>query len=69
MFYSHFFSTLLQRMPLEGLEIKWYTPAFSYAVLSVQAIKKNTEALVAASKEFGLEVNANITQYMVMFRD
>ena len=56
-------------MPLEGLEIKWYTPAFSYAVLSVQAIKKNTEALVAASKEFGLEVNANITQYMVMFRD
>jgi len=56
-------------MPLEGFEIKWYTPAFSYAMLSVHAITKNTEALVAASKEFGLEVNADITQYMVMSLD
>jgi hypothetical protein len=36
---------------------------------SVQAIKKNTEALVVASKEIGLEVNAVKTKYMVMSRD
>jgi ribosomal protein S1 len=32
-------------------------------------IKKNTEALVVASKEIGLEVNAEKTKYMVMSRD
>jgi len=32
-------------------------------------IKKNTEALVVASKEIGLEVNADKTKYMVMSRD
>ena len=31
--------------------------------------KKNTEALVIASKETGLEVNAYETKYMVMSRD
>jgi len=56
-------------MPLEGFEIKWYTATFSYAMLSVHTITKNTEAVVVASKEFGLEVNADITQYMVMSRD
>jgi hypothetical protein len=33
---------------------------------SVHAIKKNTEALVVASKEIGLEVNAEKTKYMIM---
>jgi hypothetical protein len=33
---------------------------------SVYAIRKNTEALVFASKETGLEVNADKTKYMVM---
>ena len=33
---------------------------------SVQTVKKNTEALVVASKEIGLEVNADKTKYMVM---
>jgi hypothetical protein len=33
------------------------------------AIKKNTEALVVASKESGLEVNAEKTKYMVMSRN
>jgi hypothetical protein len=32
-------------------------------------IKKNAKALVAASKETGLEVNADKTKYMVMSRD
>jgi hypothetical protein len=36
---------------------------------SVRAIKKNTEALLVASKEIGLKVNANKTKYMVMSRD
>jgi hypothetical protein len=33
---------------------------------SVHTIKKNAEALVAASKETRLEVNADKTKYMVM---
>jgi hypothetical protein len=36
---------------------------------SVHAIKKNTEALVVATKEIGLEVNAEKTKCMVMSRD
>jgi hypothetical protein len=36
---------------------------------SIHAINKNSEALVVASKEIGLEVNAEKTKYMVMSRD
>jgi hypothetical protein len=36
---------------------------------SVHTIMKSTEALVIASKEIGLEVNAHKTKYMVMSRD
>ena len=36
---------------------------------SVDTVKKNAEALVAATKEIGLEVNAHKTKYMVMSRD
>jgi hypothetical protein len=32
---------------------------------SIHTIKKNTEALLIASKEIGLEVNAQKTKYMV----
>ena len=35
---------------------------------SVRNIEKNTEALLVASKEIGLEVNADKTEYMVMSR-
>ena len=35
----------------------------------VHNIKENAEALVVASKEIGLEVNADKTKYMVMSRD
>jgi hypothetical protein len=35
----------------------------------VHTVKKNTEALVAASKEIRLEVNADKSKYMVMSRD
>jgi hypothetical protein len=36
---------------------------------SVHAIKRNTDDLVVASKEIGLEVNAEKTKYMVMSGD
>jgi len=36
---------------------------------SLHPIKENTEALVVASKEIGLEVNADNTKYMVISRD
>ena len=36
---------------------------------SIHSIKKNTEALVVASKEIGLEVNADKTKYMGVSRN
>jgi hypothetical protein len=36
---------------------------------SVHTIKENSEALLVASKEIGLEVNADKTKYMVISRD
>jgi len=36
---------------------------------SVNTVKENAEALVVATKEIGLEVNADKTAYMVMSRD
>ena len=32
-------------------------------------VKENAEALVVATKEIGLEVNANKTKYMIMSRE
>jgi hypothetical protein len=36
---------------------------------SVHTLKENTEALVSATREIGLEVSADKTKYMVMSRD
>jgi hypothetical protein len=36
---------------------------------SVHTIKENAETLLVASKEIGLEVNADKTKYMVMSQD
>jgi len=36
---------------------------------SIHTIKENAEALIVASKEIGLEVNADKTKSMVMSRD
>ena len=58
-----------------GLKLKGAHPFLVYAddvnMLggSVHTVKDNTEALVVASKEIGLEVNADKTKYMVMSRD
>jgi hypothetical protein len=46
-----------------------YADDVNILVGSIYNIKKNTEALVVASKEIGLEVNAEKTKYMVMSRD
>jgi hypothetical protein len=58
----------------DGLKIKgtrklFYADDVNILGGSVQAIKENAEALVVASKETGLEVNADKTKYMVMSRD
>jgi len=37
--------------------------------VGIHNIKENAEALVVASKEIGLEINADKTKCMVMFRD
>ena len=36
---------------------------------SIHTVKENAEALVVATKEIGLEVNADKTKYMVMSRE
>ena len=36
---------------------------------SIYTLKENAEALVAATREIGLELNADKTKYMVMSRD
>jgi len=36
---------------------------------SINTVKENTDALVLASKEIGLEVNADKTKYMFMSLD
>jgi hypothetical protein len=59
----------------DGLELNGTHQLLAYAadvnILGgiVHAVKKNTEALVAATKETGLEVSADKTKYMVMSRD
>ena len=35
----------------------------------IHTLKENAEALLAATREIGLEVNADKTMYMVMSRD
>jgi hypothetical protein len=35
---------------------------------SVNTIKENTETLLEANKDVGLEINAEKTQYIIMFR-
>jgi hypothetical protein len=36
---------------------------------SIRTLKENAEALVAATREIGLEISADETKYMVMARD
>jgi hypothetical protein len=45
-----------------------YISDFNMLGGSVHTLKENAEALVVATKEIGLEVNADKTNYMVMSR-
>jgi hypothetical protein len=36
---------------------------------NVDTIKKNTETLIDASKEVGLEINVEETKYMLLYQD
>jgi hypothetical protein len=40
-----------------------------YSAAAYILCKKNTQALVAAGKETGLQINADKTKYMVMYQD
>jgi hypothetical protein len=59
----------------DGLKLNGTHQLLAYAVDvnilggSVHTIRENAEALVVATKEIGIEVNADITKYMVMYRD
>jgi hypothetical protein len=46
----------------------WLMPDVNILGGNVHTIKENAEALFAASKEIGLEVNADRTKYVVMSR-
>jgi hypothetical protein len=46
-----------------------YADDINIFVGSLQTVKENAEALVVATKEIGLEVNADKTKYMVVARD
>ena len=57
-------------MKLNGtLQLQVYADDVNKLGGSVHTIKKNTDALVMASKEIGLEVNADKTKYIVKSRD
>jgi hypothetical protein len=46
-----------------------YVDDVNILVGSVHTVKENAEALVVVTKENGLEVKADKTKYMVMYRD
>ena len=57
-------------MKLNGIhQLLVYADDINIVGGSVHAIKENAEALIVATKEIGLEVNADKTKYMVMSRD
>jgi hypothetical protein len=51
------------------LQLLAYTDDVNILGGIVHTVKENTEALVVATKETGLEVNADKTKYIVMSRD
>jgi len=46
-----------------------YADGVNILGVGIHAVKKNTETLVVASKEIGLERNADKTKYLVIPRD
>jgi len=57
-------------LKLDGIhQLLVYADDVNILAGSKHTVKKNTEALLVASKEIGLEVNADKTKCMVMSRD
>ena len=57
-------------MKLNGTnQLLAYADDDNILVGSMHTLKENAEALVAATRETGLEVSAHNSKYMVMFRD
>ena len=57
-------------MKLNGIhQILAYADDVNILGGSIHTLKENAEALVAATREIGLEVSADKTKYMVMTRD
>ena len=56
-------------MKLNGTHLLLVYANVSILGASVHTVNENAEALIVASKEIGLEVNADKTKYMVMSRD
>jgi hypothetical protein len=58
-----------------GLKLNWTHQFLAYAddvnllADNIDIINKNTQTLIDASKEVGLEVNAEKTKYMLVSRD
>ena len=50
-------------------QLLFYDDDISILGGNVHTIKKNAEALVVACKETGIEVNADKTKYLVLYRD
>ena len=57
------------RKPNSTHQLLVYADDFNILGGNVHTIKKNTETLIVASKEIGLEVNDDKTTYMVISRD
>ena len=57
-------------MKLNGThQLLAYVDDVNILVGSIHTLTKNAEALVAASREIGLEVSADKSKYMIMSRD
>jgi len=77
LFFNFAFEYAIRRVQVNqnGLKLNGTHQLLAYAkdvhILggSVQTVKKNSEALVDATKENGLEVNAHKTKYMTVSRD
>jgi len=52
-----------------GLKLAAYADDVNILGGSIHTLKENAEALVAATRESGLEISADETKYMVMSRD